>query len=412
MHTLENSYALVIGISNYQHVNKLVPAVSRDAMEIYEVLVDPLICAYPSRNVRRMLDAQATRSRVLQVLSEMCKTTNDDSIVLIYWSGHGGRIQDGPYAGEYLLPVDTVYTSDDSLATTAISGQEFATLLRGIPARKLVVILDCCHAGGIDQPKGLSTSTLKTGLSETFYETLKSGRGRVILASSRSDELSWVLPGAQNSLFTEYILEGLRGGAIGVGGVIRIFDLFHYVQPKVTHARPSQHPIFKAEIEENFPIALYLGGKVASPRIDAQTEDKFLYDVFISYHQKEPDKSWVRGTLLRKLESKGISVCIDFRDFRLGAPIINEMERAVIESRYTLGILTPLYLESNFAQLENILAEQLGLEKSQRRWIAVMRQDCTPPLRIRARLWLDMTDDNSLEENIARLIYELRRPPV
>ena len=98
-------------------------------------------------------------------------------------------------------------------------------------------------------------------LPESYYETLKSGRGRVILAASRSDEYSWVLPGASNSLFTQHLLAGLRGGAPGPGGVIRIFDLFDYVQRRVVADRSDQHPLFKAELEENFPVALYLGGK-------------------------------------------------------------------------------------------------------------------------------------------------------
>ena len=43
-----------------------------------------------------------------------------------------------------------------------------------------------------------------------------------------------------------------------------------------------------------------------------------IYDVFISYRQQEPDKSWVRHTLLPSLKSEGLRVCIDFECFRLG----------------------------------------------------------------------------------------------
>jgi hypothetical protein len=68
------------------------------------------------------------------------------------------------------------------------------------------------------------------------------------------------------------------------------------------------------------------------------------------------------------------------------------------------------YLESNFTELENVLAEHLGLEKTQRRLLAILREDCTPRLGIRARLWLDMTDDEEFETNLARLVYELRSP--
>jgi hypothetical protein len=62
-------------------------------------------------------------------------------------------------------------------------------------------------------------------------------------------------------------------------------------------------------------------------------------------------------------------------------------------------------------ELENILAEHLGLEKTQRRLLAVVREDCTPRLGQRARLWLDMTNDDEFESNVARLIHEPQQPP-
>jgi hypothetical protein len=266
------------------------------------------------------------------------------------------------------------------------------------------------------KPVGSHSSSAQTKaqhkeLPQKSSEILQAGRGRVILASSRSTESSWVLPGAQNSLFTQHLLAGLRGGAPGPSGVIRIFDLFHYLQPKVTADQSAQYPVFKAELEENFPLALYLGGKALGPTPSTLPVDDFVYDVFISYRRQEPDKIWVRKTLSPHLTAEGLRVCIDYQDFRLGSPLVKEMERAVEQSRYTLAILSPAYLASNFTDLENVLAEHLGLEKSQRRLLAVLREDCTPRLGFRARLWLDMTDDDKFEANLARLVYELRQPP-
>ena len=404
---LPNAHALVIGIATYHYVNPLPPTVLKDARDIHSLLVDPQHCAYPPQNVQLLLDAQATQMAIRQALADLAGQGNPDATVLIYLSSHGGRIESGPYAGEYLLPVDATYTSAQSLAETAISGAEFTAALRSIPACKLVVIFDCCHAGGIGQPKEAIAPELKS-LPESYYDTLKSGRGRVILASSRSTESSWILPGASNSLFTQHLLAGLRGGAPGPGGVIRIFDLFHYLQPRVTADQPNQHPIFKAEVEDNFPVALYLGGK-AAPLPPVALAGDYIYDVFISYRQQEPDKMWVRKTLLPGLEREGLHACIDYRDFRLGAPLVREMARGVEQSRYTLAVLSPAYLTSGFTELETVLAEHLGLEKSQRRLLCVMREPCTPRLGIRARLWLDMSDDGEFDVNLARLVYELRQ---
>lgn len=136
----------------------------------------------------------------------------------------------------------------------------------------------------------------------------------------------------------------------------------------------------------------------------------FAYDVFISYRHQEPELSWVRKTLLPRLRAEGLNVCIDHDCFRLGAPLVLEMARAVEQSRYTLAVLSPAYLRSNFAELEGVLAEHLGLEQGQRRLLMIVREPCTPRLGMRARLWLDMTDDAEFECGIARLANELRRP--
>ena len=45
----------------------------------------------------------------------------------------------------------------------------------------------------------------------------------------------------------------------------RICDLLHDVQQQVAAEPTPQHPVFKAEIEENYPVALRHGG-TDSPR--------------------------------------------------------------------------------------------------------------------------------------------------
>ena len=139
--------------------------------------------------------------------------------------------------------------------------------------------------------------------------------------------------------------------------------------------------------------------------------ENFDNDVFVSYRQQEPDRSWVRKILVPRLEADGLRVFIDYRDSRLGASLVREMERAVEQSRYTLAVLSPAYLTSNYTELENVLAEHLGLEQSQRRLLMVVRVPCKPRLGLRARVWLDMTNDEHFETNIARLVHELRLEP-
>ena len=410
MPAMENAYALVVGIANYQNINKLPLTVLKDAQDIYDLLIDPHHCGYSKNNVTLLKDGAATRTALCEVLTKLAQQSNQDATVFIYISSHGAQVEHGPHKGEYLLPVDADYTSGASLAETAISGNKFTKALRAIPAGKIVVIFDCCHAGGIGQPKDANAPILKSGLSENYYDVLKQGLGRVILASSRSTEKSYVMSGAANSLFTQHLLGGLRGGAIGTGGVIRILDLFNYLQPKVTQDFSNQHPILKAEIEENFPIALYQGGKAATPIPTAPPTDAYEYDVFLSYRAKEVDKAWVRKKLLPYLESKGLRVFIDLK-FPLGVPVITSIERAIQRSRYTLVVLSPAYLESSYAEFERLLATHIGLEESQYRLIPIMHEKCTPRLGLRILFLLDMTDEDEFETNIERIVYQLRQSP-
>lgn len=135
------------------------------------------------------------------------------------------------------------------------------------------------------------------------------------------------------------------------------------------------------------------------------------HDVFVSYRQREPDQTWVRTRLVPALVRDGLHVYVDYLSFRLGAPLVSEMERGVVSSRYTVAVMTPEYLTSTFTELEHILATHLGLERAERRLLVVLREPARAPLRLRARLWLDMTNDADFDDTVARLCAELRRDP-
>jgi hypothetical protein len=411
MPSMEKAYALVVGIANYQKINRLPETVLNDAQDVHKLLINPNYCGYAEENIQLLLDGQATKVALQDALAILAQKSSHDSTVFIYISSHGGRVEFGPHQGEYLLPVDADFTSGASLAATAIANAQFTEALRAIPARRLVVMFDCCHSGGIGQPKDSSAPILKSGFSHDYYEILKQGQGRVILASSRNTEKSYVLPGAENSIFTQHLLDGLKGGAIAPGGVIRILDLFSYLQPKVTQDFADQHPILKAEIEENFAIALCLAGKTATPLPTTPLPDSYEYDVFVSYQAKGTDKSWVRKTMLPYLEAKRLRVCIDTR-FPIGVPIITSMERAIQNSRYTLAVLSPNYLESGFSDFESLMSQYFGLEQSKSRLIPILRESCQPRLGLRALFVLDMTDEDEFEVNMDRIVYQLRQSPM
>jgi uncharacterized caspase-like protein len=260
MPELDNAHALVVGIADYFNIRKLPRG--RDAEDIAAALTDPALCGYDPRNVTVLLDSDATRDKIRAGFEALQAHCDADSTIFLYFSGHGGQIREGANRGQYLLPVDVVYPGDEDLARTAISGAEFTEALNAVKARRLTVVLDCCHAGGIGQPRHLgSAEQVEAGLSDGYLDELKSGTGRVIISATRATDPAYVRDGAKYGVFTGHFLEGLRGAARGDGGVIRILDLYSYVQEQVVADQPNQRPVLKVELEENYPIVLYRGGK-------------------------------------------------------------------------------------------------------------------------------------------------------
>lgn len=407
---LENAYALVVGIANYQHINRLPESVLKDAQDIRNLLVDLQYCGYSSDNVQLLLDDQATQSNLRQAFASLSQQSDPDSTVFLYVSSHGGAVEYGSHVGEYLLPVDADPTSGASLAQTAISSSQLTEALRAVPSRKVIVVFDCCHSGGIGQPKDPEAPVLKTGFSDSYYEALKQGRGRVILASSRSSEFSYVLPGAANSLFTQHLLAGLKGGIPSEDGLIRVFDLFEYLQPRVTGAQPNQHPIFKAELEENIPIALYLGGQKS---IVPKVEEGYRFDAYISYVDKEPDATWVWDTLLPKLEAAGLRVAVSGDSENPGVARVVNIERGIRQAKRTVVVMSETYLADYMAEFENTLGQTMGIQEGTYRLLPVKSMTLDSnllPTRLSMLATLDLSHPRRAEREFQRLVQSLKSP--
>jgi Caspase domain/TIR domain len=407
---MDDAYALIVGIADYLHIPTLPAAVRNDAREIRDLLVDPHYCGYPSDQVTMLLDGEATRAAVIGALSWLAAHVHPSSGVLVYISGHGGRVASGIFAGEYILPVDTLLASERDLAATAISGDEFMTALKAIPARKVLVIFDCCHAGGIGQRKNVPGSLIKSGISDDYYERLAAGRGRAILSSSRDTESSFVLPGAVNSLFTQHLLAGLKGGVSNGDGLVRVFDLFEYVQPRVTSDQPNQHPVFKADLEENFPVGLYLGGR---RDVIARNEEGFRYDAYLSYADRDPDSTWVWETLIPRLEREGLKIVVSGASRDPGVPLVVNSERGIRQAKRTVVLLSQAYLADNMADFETVLAQSVGIEERSYRLLPVKIGPIDPvrlPARLRMLATLDLTDPRRADREFGRLAEALRGP--
>lgn len=244
-------FALIIGIGAD------LPNTVDDAVGLAEILKDPSRCAYPAQKVHLLVSEQATRTNILAALDTLSQSTDSESTVIVYFSGHGYRVTSPIDHFYYLMPYGYQL---NQLYQTAISGTEFTERLRAIRAQKLLVLLDCCHAGGVGDAKVPGLQLAKSPLPPEAQSLLAEGSGRVLIASSQEDELSYA--GKPYSAFTLALIETLCGiGVAKKDGYVRVADLaLHARQVVPQRTSNKQHPILHFEQADNFVLAYYASG--------------------------------------------------------------------------------------------------------------------------------------------------------
>ena len=173
-------HAVIVG------VGADLPNTVNDAQAIADMLRDETRCGYPTDQVALLTAEKANRADVLKALADLAGRTDEGSTVLIYYSGHGYFVPKGGQKQYFLLPYG--YSLGD-LPGTAISDDEFTAALSGLKVKKLLLLLDCCHAAGLDQAKAPGLALEKGEMPPQALEMLKAGGGRVVIASSRASEV-------------------------------------------------------------------------------------------------------------------------------------------------------------------------------------------------------------------------------
>jgi hypothetical protein len=248
----DQGHALIVGVGG-----ELSNTVD-DAQGLADILKDEGRCAYPAEQVHTRTGENATREAILTALDQLAQSTDSQSTAVFYFSGHGYRARASIGEAYYLLP----HGYDvERLSETAISGAEFTEKLRAIPAQKLLVLLDCCHAGGVGDAKAPGLDLTKSPLPPEAASLLAEGSGRVLIASSQEDELSFA--GRPYSAFTLALIEALAGEGVAKNdGYVRVADVaLHARQVVPGRTSDRQHPILHFEHADNFALAYYAGGE-------------------------------------------------------------------------------------------------------------------------------------------------------
>jgi len=282
-----NGYALLIGVDE-NYVDKwALPDVAKDVTALAKVLTHPERCAYLADNVKVLTGLAATRQGILDGLEWLQGCIDADAsgntTAVIYYSGHGWRDKSATPPEFYFIPYDV---RESRIRLHALRALDFAEAVGELRTRRLLVVLDCCHAAGmgvkdvVPLPAGyvgaaIAPSFLMEGEEVSVapsaegvkgFEDLAQGKGRAVLSSSTGEQNSYIRKDRNMSIFTYHLIEALTGHAQPQEGAIEVLvsDVMSHVwrhvpQSAKTDWGKEQTPDY--QVSGNFPIALLLGGK-------------------------------------------------------------------------------------------------------------------------------------------------------
>jgi TIR domain/Caspase domain len=325
----KDRYALLIANSHYQDPG-LSQLTSPDdgARRLAAVLEDPEIGGF---EVTTLTDESWSRAQVQ--IARFCMSRARKDLILIYYSGQAVKDEYGVF---HLCFEDTEL---DIVSATGISGPFLIGQLARCRSRRKVLILDSVF----------SASVLR-GAPDIPSEL-------VILAASGPTEYSFEGGGTERreSLFTHYIIEGLRTGEADLDGdgSVTFDELLTYAKGQVEHEIEYQRPRLFSFTERPIVAA------------------KAARHIFISYSRVNKEfAATIRDALILAghkawMDEQGIVGGDDWR-IRIGA--------AIDEAKAVVTILSSEALNSNWVRRELNYADKAG-----KPILPILYQECNIP---------------------------------
>ncbi|MDD5771907.1 MAG: caspase family protein [bacterium] len=215
------SWAVVVGIDDYQKVGKLKYAVN-DAKAVKQMLQDKY--GFAEDHIFTLYDNKATKSGILQILGdELPYKIGDRDRLLVYFAGHGESSLDNGY----LIPVDF---RQGEYRVTAISMTELKDILKDIKAKQIYMVLDACYSGMFFTTRAAAVDKEHP----RYLQEITKRKARQALTAGGKEPVSD--GGYKNhSAFTGTFLEALSTGMADYNGdgIITASEINSYIQPKV-----------------------------------------------------------------------------------------------------------------------------------------------------------------------------------
>jgi uncharacterized caspase-like protein len=243
-------HGLVIGIESYADPRLTLGCARADAQAMYDLMVDPRCGLFEPQNVELLLDRQATTDAVWRALAHLRKRVGEEDTVWIYYAGHAAAQGDTVYWVTHDADVDDLFA-------TALTRDRIAEVLTALPARRVLMLLDCCHAAATAVQK----NPVRAALTRDDVFGRFAGRGTIVLAASDGKQKSVELSDQGHGAFTYYLVSGLRGEADADGdGVVTADELWSYLRGKVTEASRNvgvdQTPVLMGELTHDLALTV------------------------------------------------------------------------------------------------------------------------------------------------------------
>ena len=247
--SLPEIWGVAIGVSQYE--NQTIPPLKypdNDAFGMFSFWKSPEGGALDDEHSEVLVDDAATKAMVLHSLRSVFSKAKENDLAIFFFSGHGLK-------GSF-LPTD--YDGDE----IRIYHSEINKILAECPAKNKLVIADACHSGSYMAAKGVKNNhPTKENMEHYFNELSKAQPGIVYLLSSQADEESLEVSTLHNSVFTYFLLRGLKGEANANGdNIVTIKELFDYVHLNVTDYADKlgkvQTPVIKGTYDPNMPVSV------------------------------------------------------------------------------------------------------------------------------------------------------------
>lgn len=267
MANLDNAHALIIGAGDD------LPVTVDDAQAIYDLLCDPKMAGYNPDNITLLLDKQANRDGILKALDELVERVDDDSSVVMFYSGHGGTYSDNTFLeqkdwkseeeNQHYFHLSPYGFKPRQYQTTWVKAEELQERLSKLNSRRLVFFLDCCHAAGLAKSSrgnigNQEEEAPEPGQADGLAQRIDDGRGMSIVSSCREEQKSWILPGDKNSLFTRTLLEVLQGQHKKEfdDPYITIFETVQYIFRTVPKRHHDQNPYANLQLYDDIVLCM------------------------------------------------------------------------------------------------------------------------------------------------------------